>query len=87
VCTVPEGAFYVMPSLPIDDSDAFATFLLRDFSHDGATVMVAPGTGFYATPGKGRHEVRIAYVLDQGELRAAMDLLVRGLHAYNDRGP
>jgi aspartate aminotransferase len=82
VCPRPEGAFYVMPRLPIDDADAFAAFLVRDFSHAGATVLVAPGTGFYATPGQGRHEVRLAYVLGSPDLDAAMDLLVRGVAAY-----
>jgi len=82
VCPRPEGAFYVMPRLPIDDADAFAAFLLREFSHGGATVLVAPGTGFYATPGQGRHEVRLAYVLGSPALEAAMDLLVRGVEAY-----
>lgn len=81
-CARPEGAFYVMPRLPVDDADAFAAFLLRDFQHEGRTVMVAPGDGFYATPGAGRDEVRIAYVLNEADLAVAMDLLRRGLDAY-----
>lgn len=85
VCAKPEGAFYVQPSLPIDDSDAFASFLLSTFEHEKRTVMVAPGTGFYATPGKGKREVRIAYVLAEHDLEAAMDLLIRGLAAYPGR--
>lgn len=84
---VPEvkGAFYIMPSLPIDDSDTFCQWLLESFSHDGATVMFAPGTGFYATPGAGKTEVRIAYVLEQPKLRTAMDLLARALEVYPGR--
>jgi aspartate aminotransferase len=82
VCARPEGAFYVMPRLPVDDADAFATFLLTDFAYEGRTVMVAPGNGFYATPGKGRDEIRIAYVLKEEDLAVAMDLLRRGLAAY-----
>lgn len=81
-CARPEGAFYVMPRLPVDDSDALATFLLREFQHEGRTVMVAPGDGFYATPGGGRDEVRIAYVLKEDDLVEAMDLLRRGVEAY-----
>ncbi len=81
-CARPEGAFYVMPRLPVDDADAFASFLLEEFQHEGRTVMVAPGDGFYATPGAGRDEVRIAYVLNEEDLTVAMDLLQMGLEAY-----
>lgn len=81
-CARPEGAFYVMPRLPVDDADAFATFLLREFQHEGRTVMVAPGDGFYAAQGAGNDEVRIAYVLNEDDLVAAMDLLWRGVEAY-----
>src|SRR5207253_1345097 len=66
----PEGAFYCMAQLPVDDADAFAAWLLTDFVHDGATVMVAPGSGFYASS-HGRSEVRIAYVLKQDDLRTS----------------
>jgi aspartate aminotransferase len=85
VCRRPAGAFYVMAKLPIDDAGDFATWLLERFRHGSATVMVAPGDGFYATPGRGRDEVRIAYVLDTVRLRAAMECLAAGLEAY--RGP
>ena len=85
VCARPEGAFYVMPRIPVDDSSAFAEFLLRDFQYQGRTVMFAPGDGFYATPGKGMDEIRIAYVLKEEDLTVAMDLLKRGLEAYNVR--
>jgi aspartate aminotransferase len=78
----PEGAFYFIARLPVDDSEDFASWLLTDFSHDGATVMVAPAPGFYATPGLGRDEVRIAYVLNADDLEAAVRILARALPAY-----
>lgn len=80
----PEGAFYVVARLPVDDAEELARFLLADFSHRGATVMVAPAGGFYATPGLGRDEVRIAYVLRSEELIAAIDVLAAGLAAYRE---
>lgn len=86
VCAVPEGAFYVQPRLPVGDADAFAQWLLTDFELDGRTVMVAPGNGFYATPGKGRDEVRIAYVLKEEDLRVAMDLLVHAVEIWRALG-
>ncbi len=85
VFTKPAGAFYIMPKLPIDDADKFAQWLLTDFSLDGATVMVAPGDGFYASPAKGKQEVRIAYVLKENDLRQAMKTLVKAVEAYNKR--
>jgi aspartate aminotransferase len=78
----PEGAFYFVARLPIDDADDFARFLLADFQHQGATVMVAPAPGFYATPGLGRSEVRIAYVLNEKDLRAAVEVLAHAIPAY-----
>ena len=81
----PEGAFYTCVKLPVDDSNAFAEYLLRDFSLDGETVMVAPADGFYATPGLGRDEVRIAYVLEEPKLRRAMRALMAALAAYPGR--
>jgi aspartate aminotransferase len=77
----PEGAFYCMAQLPVDDADAFAAWLLTDFVHDGATVMVAPGSGFYASE-RGRSEVRIAYVLKEDDLRQAIELLREALTRY-----
>ena len=71
----PEGAFYLMPRLPIDDCEDFASWMLTDFEHEGATVMMAPAPGFYATPGLGRDEVRIAYVLNCDDLRASVEVL------------
>jgi aspartate aminotransferase len=81
----PEGAFYVCARLPVDDANRFAEFLLRDFELDGETVAIAPADGFYATPGLGRDEVRIAYVLDETKLRRAMTILARALAAYPER--
>ena len=85
VCLCPEGAFYLMAQLPVDDADKFQQWLLTDFSDHGDTVMFAPGQPFYATPGRGVDEIRIAYVLKQADLERAMDLLALGLRAYNQR--
>jgi aspartate aminotransferase len=78
----PEGAFYFVARLPIDDSEDFASWLLTDYAHEGATVMVAPAQGFYATPGLGRDEVRIAYVLDRRDLEAAVRILAHAIPIY-----
>jgi aspartate aminotransferase len=85
LCPNPGGAFYIIARLPVDDSDDFAQFMLEDFDDHGETVMVAPGTGFYATPGSGRDEIRIAYVLEVPKLERAMKILEMGLKAYNAR--
>ncbi len=78
----PMGAFYVMASLPVDDTDKFQYWLLEHFTDRGDTVMFAPGAPFYETPGKGVNEVRIAYVLKQQDLERAMDVLARGIAHY-----
>ncbi len=78
----PEGAFYFVARLPILDAEDFAHWLLADFAHDGATVMVAPAAGFYATPGLGRNEVRIAYVLKRSDLAKAVEVFAAALVAY-----
>ena len=78
----PMGAFYVMASLPVDDSDKFQRWLLEEFSDNGDTVMFAPGAPFYETPGKGINEVRIAYVLKQEDLERAMEVLAAGIAQY-----
>lgn len=78
----PMGAFYVMASLPVDDSDRFQRWLLEEFDDNGDTVMFAPGAPFYETPGKGINEVRIAYVLKQQDLERAMDVLAAGIAEY-----
>jgi aspartate aminotransferase len=78
----PEGAFYFVARLPVDDAEEFARWLLTDFERKGATVMVAPAEGFYATPGLGRDEVRIAYVLKEADLREAVEIIGAALPAY-----
>ncbi len=84
-CPKPKGAFYAIARLPIDNSDRFAQWLLEEFSYKGATVMVAPATGFYATPGMGRDEVRIAYVLKKEDLLQAAECLREALKVYPGR--
>lgn len=81
-CYLPDGAFYVFARLPIDDCERFCQWLLEDFSHDNRTVMLAPGNGFYATPGLGKQEVRFAYVLNEHDLNEAMDCLEIALQEY-----
>ncbi len=80
--TKPEGAFYIMAALPVDDTHKFQNWLLTSFDDDGETVMFAPGGPFYETPGKGINEVRIAYVLNLEDLTRAMDLLEKGIARY-----
>ena len=82
VCPEINGAFYAMVELPVDDSEKFCRWLLEKFEHEGATVMMAPGGGFYATRGAGTNQVRIAYVLNETDLKAAMNCLEAGLKAY-----
>ena len=84
-CPVPGGAFYVMASLPIDDTDIFCQWLLESFNYNGATVMLAPATGFYGTEGLGKKEVRIAYVLNVAAINEAMDCLEKALEVYPGR--
>lgn len=81
-CPSPGGAFYAIASLPIDDSDKFCQWLLESFSYQGQTVMLAPATGFYGTRGLGKKEVRLAYVLNSGDLETAMTVLEKALEAY-----
>ena len=81
-CGKPEGAFYTMVTFPVDDIEAFARWVLADFEVDGGTTMIAPGTGFYATPSRGKQEARIAYVLNCEDLKKAIDVLKQGLSAY-----
>lgn len=84
-CPNPGGAFYAMAQLPIDDSDIFCQWLLEEFSHEGQTVMLAPATGFYGTPGLGKKEVRLAYVLNINDIESAMDCLAHALKVYPAR--
>ena len=81
-CPDPGGAFYAMARLPIDDCDVFCQWLLESFNYEGKTVMLAPGTGFYSTPGLGRDEVRLAYVLGTKEIEEAMVCLEKALEIY-----
>jgi aspartate aminotransferase len=81
----PEGAFYVCARFPVDNADRFAQFMLEEFDLNGETVMMAPAEGFYATPGLGRDEARIAYVLNRDDLTSAMKALAEGLKVYPGR--
>lgn len=85
VCPMPGGAFYAFAKLPIDDSDKFCQWLLEDFDYNGESVMTAPGTGFYSTPGLGKDEVRMAYVLNKEDLDAALTCLEEALKVYPGR--
>lgn len=85
VCEKPEGAFYVVCKLPVEDACDFLIWMLEVFEDKGETVMLAPADGFYATPGLGINEVRIAYVLDVDKLKRAMELLALGLEEYKAR--
>lgn len=84
-CPNPGGAFYAMAKLPIDDADIFCQWLLESFSFDGQTVMLAPATGFYGTPGLGKQEVRLAYVLNLNDINKSMDCLENALKEYPNR--
>ena len=84
-CPNPGGAFYCMAKLPIDDSDKFCQWLLESFSYKNQTVMLAPATGFYSTPGLGKQEVRLAYVINVDAINAAMDCLEKALEEYPGR--
>jgi len=80
---MPNGAFYTIAQLPIDDADKFCAWMLSDFSYEGQTVMMAPATGFYSDHANGRNQVRLAYVLEKGELEKALVVLAKGLEKYN----
>ena len=82
---MPQGAFYTVASLPVEDAEDFCRWLLTDFRQNGETVMMAPAAGFYATPGMGRNEVRLAYVLKKQDLARALELLRAALEAYNKK--
>ncbi len=84
-CPKPKGAFYSMVRLPVDDSDKFARWILEKFEYKKQTVLLAPGSGFYSTPGLGKNEVRIAYVLNTDDLKNAMETLAEALKAYPGR--
>ena len=82
---IPMGAFYTVARLPVDDAEKFCMWCLTDFEYEGETIMMAPASGFYSTPGMGRDEVRIAYVLKKDDLQRAIMLLEKALEAYNAR--
>lgn len=79
----PEGAFYIICELPVDSTEKFARWMIAEFAENGETVLVAPAPGFYATPGKGEKEIRIAYVLNCADLKRALELLKIALEKYN----
>jgi aspartate aminotransferase len=79
---LPDGAFYTIASLPVDDSDRFCEWLLSDFSYENQTVMLAPASGFYSVPSNGKQQVRIAYVLEKNELKKALKVLEKGIMNY-----
>ena len=79
----PNGAFYCIAELPIDNADDFAQWLLEKFEYNGATVMVAPAAGFYSSPGLGKNQVRIAYVLNETDLISSVEILKQALKEYN----
>lgn len=80
---IPMGAFYTVARLPVDDADKFCEWCLSDFEHEGQTIFLAPASGFYTTPGLGKNEVRIAYVLNKHDLEKALEVLEKALEAYN----
>ncbi|MDB4902893.1 MAG: aspartate aminotransferase [Mucilaginibacter sp.] len=84
-CPNPGGAFYVVAQLPIDNADKFCQWMLESFSYDNQTVMMAPATGFYSTPGAGLNEVRLAYVLNNNDIEKAMICLEEALKVYPGR--
>ena len=84
VCKEPKGAFYVMAALPVDDADKFQLWLLNEFEDNGETVMFSCGEPFYATPGKGLNEVRMAYVINKEDIARAMDILAVAIKKYNE---
>ena len=84
-CPAPSGAFYVMAQLPVDNTDKFCQWLLTDFRYKNATVMLAPGSGFYTSPGLGTNEIRLAYVLNESAINEAMDCLEEALQVYPNR--
>lgn len=83
---VPTGAFYCIVELPVQDSDDFAQWLLEKFRLNNATIMIAPAAGFYSSPGLGKNQVRIAYVLKKQDLIASVNILKQGLEAYKNLG-
>ncbi len=86
VCQKPGGAFYIMAKLPVESAEDFLMWLLTEFDDNGETVMYAPAEGFYATPGLGKNEIRIAYILNQKDLARAVELIRIGIEKYKAEG-
>ncbi len=84
-CKKPQGAFYIAAKLPVDDAEKFLIWMLEEFEYNGEVVMLSPMAGFYATEGLGTQEARIAYVLEEEELRRGMLILEKALLAYPGR--
>lgn len=82
---IPMGAFYTVAKLPVDDADKFCEWCLSDFEYEGQTIFMAPASGFYTTPGIGKDEVRLAYVLNKADLDKALTVLEKALEAYNNK--
>ena len=82
---IPMGAFYTVAKLPIDDSEKFCRWCLEEFEYEGETIMMAPASGFYTTPGAGKNQVRMAYVLKKDDLDRALIVLAKALEAYPGR--
>lgn len=85
ICRKPGGSFYIMAKLPVDDVEDFLVYLLTEFDDNGETVMFSPAEGFYATPGLGRDEIRIAYVLNREDMKRGVELIRLGIESYNNR--
>jgi len=85
VAAKPEGAFYIICGLPVDDSEKFAKWMIEEFAHQNETLLVAPAPGFYATQGKGTKEIRLAYVLNTEKLQRALELLKLAIEEYNSK--
>ena len=81
----PEGAFYLIVDLPVDSTEEFQYFLLKEFDYEGETVMITPAEGFYSNPEDGRSKARIAYVIKPESITRAMEVLGHGIEAYNNR--
>ncbi len=83
----PEGAFYIIIGLPVKDSEHFSKWLIEEYEHNSETVLLAPGAGFYATPGKGMNEVRLAFMLDRDALKRSLGILKMALETYKQKFP
>lgn len=85
LCVKPKGALYMNAALPVEDAEDFLMFMLTEFRDNNETTMFAPASGFYSTPGKGKNEIRIAYVLNPDDMKRGCELIRLGIEAYNKR--